>query len=179
LLEFFEDGRRWIRGRFEDNHGNRCLVGAISHLQRAYKIGTLDAETALRNALPLPYHAAPFNSLSVFNDSRKSFAEISALILKARVSLLPKPKPSPPTTPPELSAWAERTLRNWREKALRLQAHAAKVTILAQIERERAQRAATGDVRPFWIIGPGVKLDMARKQAELEASARADRRLAA
>jgi hypothetical protein len=118
-----------------------------------------------------------YDPLIEFNDSRTSFAGIRDLILKARASLLPKPKPCHPTTPPELSAWAERTLRNCREKALRQQADAAKVMILAQIQRERAQRAAAGDFRPFWIIGPGVKRDMARKQAELEASARADRRL--
>jgi hypothetical protein len=175
LLEFFDGGSRWIRRRLEDDDGNRCLIGAIEYVRHTYKIRSVEAEAALRKALPKP----PFNHLIAFNDTRKSFAEITDLILKARASLLPKPKPSPPTTPPELTAWAERTLRNWREKALRQQAHSAKVTILAQIERERAQRAAAGDFLPFWIIGPGVKRDMARKQAELEASVRADRRLAA
>lgn len=33
LAEFFADGERWIRGRYHDGHGRRCLVGAVLYPQ--------------------------------------------------------------------------------------------------------------------------------------------------
>ena len=29
LIEFFDDGDRWIKGKLDDGAGNRCLVGAL------------------------------------------------------------------------------------------------------------------------------------------------------
>jgi hypothetical protein len=29
LIEFFDDGEHWIKGKLDDGAGNRCLVGAL------------------------------------------------------------------------------------------------------------------------------------------------------
>jgi hypothetical protein len=101
---FFEDGRRGTRGVFWNRAGERCLVGGINRVRRTYKIRAVAAEAALRQALPPRQYA-----LIGFNDSRKGFAEIRALILKARSIALETPKPHAPAAaarkPVDL-AWA-------------------------------------------------------------------------
>ena len=31
MLEFFDGGKRWMRGQLQDGQGNRCLVGALQY----------------------------------------------------------------------------------------------------------------------------------------------------
>ena len=33
LIEFFDDGERWIKGKLDDGAGNRCLVGALRDIR--------------------------------------------------------------------------------------------------------------------------------------------------
>jgi hypothetical protein len=33
LIEFFEDGKRWITGEVADAAGNYCLVGAMGYIR--------------------------------------------------------------------------------------------------------------------------------------------------
>jgi hypothetical protein len=35
LIEIFDDGDHWIKGKLDDGAGNRCLVGAARHSRRA------------------------------------------------------------------------------------------------------------------------------------------------
>ncbi len=36
LLEFFgENGEHWTRGRYDDGHGRRCLIGALQYASQA------------------------------------------------------------------------------------------------------------------------------------------------
>ena len=35
LIEFFDDGDRWIKGKLDDGAGNRCLVGALRDIRDA------------------------------------------------------------------------------------------------------------------------------------------------
>jgi hypothetical protein len=34
MLEFFADDGHWTRGRYDDENGGHCLVGAVLHLSR-------------------------------------------------------------------------------------------------------------------------------------------------
>jgi hypothetical protein len=45
LLEFFgENGAHWTRGRYDDGHGRRCLIGALYYLRREHRIPSGGAE---------------------------------------------------------------------------------------------------------------------------------------
>jgi hypothetical protein len=127
LLEFFEDGRRWIRGFYRDDHGNRCLVGAIHYLARKHKTSSAAAVSFLQEVLPKGRRHLVF-----FNDTN-TFAEVRAVIVKARTM-----------------AAAEAKERVKREAA----AEKVKRWLLAEIERERTMRAAAGDERPTYILCP-------------------------
>jgi hypothetical protein len=38
LIEFFDDGQRWIKGKLEDGAGNRCLVGALRDIRDGHNL---------------------------------------------------------------------------------------------------------------------------------------------
>ena len=87
LLEFFgEDGRRWVAGEWRNDRGNRCLVGAMSHLRRVMNLKGDTAGDYLREVLPFCPKASPFayGRILGFNDNCSSYDEIRAVILKAR-----------------------------------------------------------------------------------------------
>jgi hypothetical protein len=82
LTEFFDNGRRWIRGGFCDIFGNRCLVGAMTHLRAVNAISGDGTAYYLRVAQPeRPEWRLP---ISAFNDCSNSYDEIQALIDRAR-----------------------------------------------------------------------------------------------
>jgi hypothetical protein len=33
LSKYFADSEHWIRGRYHDGHGRRCLIGALDYLR--------------------------------------------------------------------------------------------------------------------------------------------------
>ncbi|MBV8243046.1 MAG: hypothetical protein JOY75_19880 [Hyphomicrobiales bacterium] len=80
MLEFFADGGRWMRGRYDDRNGGHCLVGAVLHLSRKHRLPVTPAIALLQDAMPrsgLP--------LVHFNDRCcGSGAELRSIILKAR-----------------------------------------------------------------------------------------------
>jgi hypothetical protein len=167
LLEFFEDGRRWRRGRFEDDYGNRCLIGAIRYVTAAYNVKTMDvlnARVALQQALfPNLRFAFDTSDLIAFNDSRTNFADIRNLILDARALVLEKiASHAHPSTSPGLQLWAEDMLRNYRAAKAAEAATAIPKTnwIKAEIERKRMIWAARDVAR-------AAKLAKAKKQAKL------------
>jgi hypothetical protein len=80
MLEFFADDGHWTRGRYDDENGGRCLVGALLHLGRKHRLPTAPAIALLQDAMPRP--GLP---LVHFNDTRcGSVAELRSVILKAR-----------------------------------------------------------------------------------------------
>ena len=50
MLEFFDGGRRWIRGQLRDKDG-RCLVGALGYVRRQQRIRGAGTEHYLRRAM--------------------------------------------------------------------------------------------------------------------------------
>jgi hypothetical protein len=38
LIEFFDDGERWIKGKLDDGAGNRCLVGALRGIRDGHNL---------------------------------------------------------------------------------------------------------------------------------------------
>ena len=54
MLEHFADDGHWTRGRYDDGNGGRCLVGALLHLSRKYRLPTSPAIALLQDAMPRP-----------------------------------------------------------------------------------------------------------------------------
>jgi hypothetical protein len=80
MLEFFADDSHWTRGSYDDGKGGHCLVGALLHLGRKYRLPTAPVIALLQDAMPRP--GLP---LVHFNDTRcGSAAELRSVILKAR-----------------------------------------------------------------------------------------------
>jgi hypothetical protein len=144
LTEFFDGGKQWTKGRYEDGKGRRCLVGAINHVCGVHlELNRNNGEFYLHRALPaMPKpHVAP---LVTFNDSRHHYREIAQLIENAR-------------------ALAQRDVERWPEIIAEAKAAAAekeqaaaarKRQLLAELERERMVRHAAGDKRKTYILCP-------------------------
>jgi hypothetical protein len=79
MEEFFDGGLRWIRGFYEDDHGNRCLMGALTYLSKNREAAADYASIYLHIALPKRYMLA-----HRFNDDCWSYSQIRALIHRAR-----------------------------------------------------------------------------------------------
>jgi hypothetical protein len=79
LIEFFEDGKRWITGEFADAAGNRCLVGAMRYIRAGHNLHGVPARYYLLRAMR---HRD--EGLMMFNDCCKDFDELGNLILNAR-----------------------------------------------------------------------------------------------
>jgi hypothetical protein len=80
MLEYFADDDRWTQGRYDDGSGGRCLVGALLHLSRAYRLPAAPVMALLQDAMPRP--GLP---LVHFNDTHcGSLAELRSVIRKAR-----------------------------------------------------------------------------------------------
>ena len=80
MLEFFADGGHWTRGRYDDGNGGHCLVGALLHLSRKYRLPTTGAIGLLQDAMPRP--GLP---LVHFNDNCcGSVSELRSIIIRAR-----------------------------------------------------------------------------------------------
>ncbi len=81
FLEFFgPEGGHWTRGRYDDGHSRRCLIGALHYLRRKHRIPSGGAEYFLQKAMPDRRFV-----LVYLNDRRcRSFAELHSTIVKAR-----------------------------------------------------------------------------------------------
>lgn len=168
LLAFFADGRRWIRGRLQDEQGNRCLVGALRYVQEQHRIdwqSTAEAERSLLRSLP-----KRGRSLIAFNDSN-GFVEVRALILKAHeLAALPdtgkerrsrrqrrRPQPQPHSRQWQAPVITEGNPLTEPVCADLVKVEAAEATkrrFLAEIDLERVARAAKGDFRSTYILCP-------------------------
>src|SRR5262245_4289079 len=128
LLEYFGDnGEHWTRDRYDDGDGRRCLVGALRYLRCKHRIPSEGAECFLHEAMK---HGLPprRGGLVYFNDRCQSFAELRAVILEARAIAL--------------------------GEAERERCAAAFERWLAELRREWAARAATGNKREAEILFP-------------------------
>jgi hypothetical protein len=125
LLDFFADGARWLQGAYTDRDARRCLVGALHYVHRRHCLPTELASDLLQQEMP---HRS--DSLVYFNDSRcRHFADLRSVIIKARGLALEQGE---------------------RERS----AEAVKRWLLAEIEKERAARAAAGDMGETNILCP-------------------------
>src|SRR3954471_23804125 len=77
MLEHFADYSHWTRGRYDDEHGGHCLVGALLHLSRKHRLPRAPAIGLLQDARP-----GPRLPLVHFNDTCcGSVAELRSIIL--------------------------------------------------------------------------------------------------
>jgi hypothetical protein len=81
LEELFGSGANWLKHGFHDHMGRHCLVGALRHV-RGNRTQSDDACVYLRQAIAASY-GKPMTIVG-FNDSRKSYAEVHAVICLAR-----------------------------------------------------------------------------------------------
>jgi hypothetical protein len=80
LLELFADGENWIQGDLE-RLGRYCLFGGLQHIRRTHR--------GLRDRVGVYLSRAIAScderqTIIDFNDTRQSYAEIRAVILRAR-----------------------------------------------------------------------------------------------
>jgi hypothetical protein len=129
LLEYFGDrGERWTRDRYDDGDGRRCLVGALSYLRGKHRVPSESAECFLHEAMKqgLPHRRG---GLVYFNDRCRSFTELRSVILEARTLALGEAE---------------------RERG----AAAVERWLLAELEWERAARAAAANEQAVYILSP-------------------------
>jgi hypothetical protein len=90
--DFLHGGAGWAQGVYTATNGSRCLVAAADYA-RVSKVD--DAKYWLRRAIA--ERAPQMRTIEEFNDSRQSFAEIEAVIRRARElarqAQLPAPRP--------------------------------------------------------------------------------------
>jgi hypothetical protein len=79
MQDYFRDGANWTQGMYENANGARCIVGAANHV----RVSSIDdAKHWLRLAIA---EVAPGTArIEDFNDQRSTFAEVGAVIERAR-----------------------------------------------------------------------------------------------
>lgn len=80
LEQLFDGGENWIRGEFENSDGY-CLVGGLRYLRKVRGRGD-DAGQYLRRAIAKLTDR--YCGIMDFNDSRRSYAQVRAVIVHAR-----------------------------------------------------------------------------------------------
>ena len=78
LIEFFDDGERWIKGKLHDGAGNRCLVGALRYLRDGHNPRVYLLKAMQRSP------KTGWTGLISFNDRCRDFGELREVILQAR-----------------------------------------------------------------------------------------------
>jgi hypothetical protein len=74
LLKFFGDGERWVRGRFSDRRGNRCLVGALDFVS---------SHRAMKGDAAERYLAGEISAAAACNDDSEDCARFRASLRRA------------------------------------------------------------------------------------------------
>ena len=79
MQDYFQDGANWTQGMYENANGARCLVGAANHV----RVSSIDdAKHWLR--LAIAEIAPGVARIEDFNDTRSTFAEVAAVIERAK-----------------------------------------------------------------------------------------------
>jgi len=110
MEDYFRDGANWTQHAYQRADGSRCLVGAANHV-RSSPID--DAKFWLRQAIA--ERAPGIATIEKFNDTRRSYAEIAAVIARAKqlAAAVRRPALSAPVAeilPPEQQAVPARNL---------------------------------------------------------------------
>jgi hypothetical protein len=82
ITAFFWDGACWTRGEMYDEYGKRCLVGAMRYIRAQTGISGDRTAAYIRRAMGAENHAE--TCLMEFNDSCHSYAEVAAVLRRAR-----------------------------------------------------------------------------------------------
>jgi hypothetical protein len=101
MQDYFQDGANWTQGMYENTNGARCLVGAANHV----RVSSIDdAKHWLRLAIAEVMPGA--TRIEDFNDGCRTYAEVAAVIERARqlaaqsaAHALPPPAPALPALP--------------------------------------------------------------------------------
>ena len=83
LIEFFDDGERWIKGKLDDGMGNHCLVGAMRDIRDGYNLHGAPTRVYLLKAMQRSPKIG-WTGLISFNDRCRDFGELREVILQAR-----------------------------------------------------------------------------------------------
>ena len=83
LIEFFDDGERWIKGKLDDGAGNRCLVGALRDIRDGHNLHGAPTRVYLLKAMQRSPKTG-WTGLISFNDRCRDFGELREVILQAR-----------------------------------------------------------------------------------------------
>ena len=83
LIEFFDDGERWIKGKLDDGAGNRCLVGALRDIRDEHNLHGVPTRVYLLKAMQRSPKTG-WTGLISFNDRCRDFGELREVILQAR-----------------------------------------------------------------------------------------------
>lgn len=79
IKEHFDDGRNWTQNMYETPNGAHCIVGAADHV----RVSSLD--DAKHYLLLAINEVAPgVKRIEEFNDTRRNFSEVAAVIDRAR-----------------------------------------------------------------------------------------------
>jgi len=106
MQDYFQDGANWTQQMYENANGARCLVGAANHVRVS---SVDDAKHWLRLAIA---EVAPgVACIEDFNDTRRTYDEVAAVIERARqlaaqsfARALPPPAPVVEILPPQWQA---------------------------------------------------------------------------
>jgi hypothetical protein len=105
MQAWFQDGANWTQGMYENASGARCLVGAANHV----RVSSIDdAKQFLR--LAIAEIAPGVARIEDFNDTRRTYAEVAAVIERAKqlaAQSVVRALPAPPVVeilPPERQA---------------------------------------------------------------------------
>jgi hypothetical protein len=98
MQDYFQDGANWTQQMYENANGARCLVGAANHVRVS---SVDDAKHWLR--LAIAEIAPGVACIEDFNDTRRTYAEVAAVIERAKqlaaqsvARALPPPAPALP-----------------------------------------------------------------------------------
>ena len=83
LIEFFDNGDRWIKGKLDDGAGNRCLVGALRDIREGHNLHGAPTRVYLLKAMQRSPKTG-WTGLISFNDRCRDFGELHEVILQAR-----------------------------------------------------------------------------------------------
>jgi hypothetical protein len=140
---FRRDGKRWARGTLHNPiNGSKCLMGALTSVQAssgntswvpADAIGAAEyyLERAVRERGERGLDGTGVMRIVEFNDSRRSFAEIAAVIARAKQLATADLQPSP--VPQTVGPWSRPALTYQPEEPV-------KIITMADLERVAVKR---------------------------------------